>query len=151
ILSRIGEQNASIKVYGDVLADYPRQPKVSMSYGHALKTAGRQKESIDAYRKSIELAPNLGEAYWSLANLKKSPFTDDDIPAMPAQLQGADLQPEDRVHFDFAVGKDLEDEGAYEDSFRHFERGNAIRLDAVGYEADDTTEHMRRSKAALTR
>jgi tetratricopeptide (TPR) repeat protein len=150
ILSRIGEQDASISVYGDVLADYPRQPKVWMSYGHALKTAGRQKESIDAYRKAIELAPNLGEAYWSLANLKKFRFTAQDVAAMRAQLERADLQPEDRLHFDFALGKAMEDEGAYEESFRHYEKGNAVRLEAFGYEADDVTEHMRRSQATLT-
>jgi tetratricopeptide (TPR) repeat protein len=151
LLSRIGEQDASIKVYGDVLADYPRQPKVWMSYGHALKTAGRQKESIDAYRKSIELAPNLGESYWSLANLKKFRFAAADVAAMRAQLARTDLQPEDRLHFDFALGKALEDEGEYDESFQHYEKGNAIRLEAVGYEADDVTEHMRRSKAMLTR
>ena len=58
-----------------VLAEYPNQAKVWMSLGHALKTAGRNAESIEAYRKSIELAPNLGEAYWSLANLKTFRFT----------------------------------------------------------------------------
>jgi tetratricopeptide (TPR) repeat protein len=150
ILSRIGDQDASIKVYADVLADYPRQPKVWMSFGHALKTAGKTKESIDAYRKSIELAPNLGEAYWSLANLKKFRFTEQDVGAMRAQLARTDLQDEDRLHFDFALGKALEDEGEYEESFRHYERGNAIRLDAVGHEADDVTAHMQRSKATLT-
>ena len=151
LLSRIGEQDESINVYGAVLADYPRQPKVWMSYGHALKTAGRQKESIEAYRKSIELAPNLGEAYWSLANLKKFRFTAEDTAAMRAQLERTDLQPEDRLHFDFALGKALEDEGEYEASFQHYEKGNAVRLEAVGYEADDVTAHLRRSKATLTR
>ena len=33
-----------------------------MSYGHALKTAGRQDESIAAYRKSIELMPGTGRS-----------------------------------------------------------------------------------------
>jgi tetratricopeptide (TPR) repeat protein len=47
-----------------------RQRQVWMSYGHALKTAGRQASACSTYRKSIELAPQLGEAYWSLANLK---------------------------------------------------------------------------------
>ena len=45
-----------------VLAEYPKHAKVWMSYGHALKTAGRQDRAIEAYRKSIELRPQLGEA-----------------------------------------------------------------------------------------
>ena len=48
----------AIELYRSVLADYPRQAKVWMSFGHALKTAGRQAECVDAYRKSIELAPS---------------------------------------------------------------------------------------------
>src|SRR6185312_4725955 len=89
--------------------------------------------------------------YWSLANLKKFRFSAADVAAMRAQLERPDLQPEDRLHLDFALGKALEDEGAYEESFRYYERGNAVRLEAVGHDADDVTEHTRRSKAALTR
>ena len=81
-----------------MLADYSGQPKLWMSYGHSLKTAGRQPDCIAAYRRSIELAPNLGEAYWSLANLKTFRFTDDDVAAMRAQLQREDLPLEDRWH-----------------------------------------------------
>ena len=33
-----------------------------MSYGHTLKTLGRQEDGIAAYRKSIALMPELGEA-----------------------------------------------------------------------------------------
>ena len=53
-----------------------------MSYGHMLKTVGRQAEGIDAYRKAIDVNPNLGEAWWSLANLKTVKFDDGDIAAM---------------------------------------------------------------------
>ena len=43
---------ASIDQYREVLAEYPNQAKVWMSLGHALKTAGRQAESIEAYRRA---------------------------------------------------------------------------------------------------
>jgi tetratricopeptide (TPR) repeat protein len=150
LLSRVGEYEQSIKMYAAVLSEYPQQAKVWMSYGHALKTAGQQQPSIDAYRKSIGLAPNLGEAYWSLANLKRFRFTDSDVDAMRAQLERTDLADEDRLHFDFALGKALEDEGSYERSFRHYERGNALRLAATDYSADETTSHMQRSKTLFT-
>ena len=58
-----------------------------MSYGHTLKTAGKQDESVTAYRKSIELTPGLGEAWWSLANLKTLRFTEADIERMRGQLE----------------------------------------------------------------
>ena len=46
-----------------------------MSYGHTLKTVGRLDEAIEAYRKCIRLSPEVGEAYWSLANLKTFKFS----------------------------------------------------------------------------
>jgi tetratricopeptide (TPR) repeat protein len=151
VLSRMGEQQQSIDVYRDVLADYPHQPKVWMSLGHALKTAGQRREAIEAYRKSIELAPNLGESYWSLANLKTFRFTPAEVEAMRAQLARPDLDDTDRFHFEFSLGKALEDEREFEQSFGHYSRGNALRRTGIQYDANETTDHVRRSKAALTR
>ena len=151
VLSRMGEQQGSIDLYREVLADYPHQPKVWMSYGHALKTGGKRQESIEAYRKSIELAPNLGESYWSLANLKTFRFSPDEIAAMHVQLARTDLNDTDRFHFEFALGKAMEDERQYEESFGHYSRGNALRRTGIQYDAAETTDHLRRSKATLTR
>jgi hypothetical protein len=61
-----------------------------MSYGHALKTAGRRPDSIAAYRRAIALEPTLGEAYWSLANLKTFTFSNADVAAMRAALARGD-------------------------------------------------------------
>ena len=125
MLVRIGEFQAAIAIYEKLLKDHPNQPKAWMSYGHALKTVGRTEDGIAAYRHSIELLPSLGEAYWSLANLKTFRFSDADIAAMRAQLARADLRAEDRLHLHFALGKALEDRGEYADSFAQYEQGNA--------------------------
>ena len=76
VLAQLGDYAGSIEVYEAVLKDHPQQPKIWMSYGHALKTAGRREDSIGAYRRAIQLEPTLGEAYWSLANLKTFRFGD---------------------------------------------------------------------------
>ncbi|MGH8176689.1 MAG: tetratricopeptide repeat protein, partial [Steroidobacter sp.] len=151
ILGHIGEYEQSIDVYADVLAEYPNNAKVWMSYGHALKTAGRQDESISAYRRSIERASNLGEAWWSLANLKTVKFTPEDVAAMRTQLARPDLTNEDRFHFHFALGKALEDAGEYAESFEHYSNGNELRRKAISYDPDQTSAHVRRSKALFTR
>ena len=110
VLVKIGEYHESIEIYGEVLAAHPEHPKLWLSYGHALTTAGRDQDSIAAYRKSIQLAPQFGEAYWSLANLKTFRFSAEEMQAMRSQLGRTDLSEEDRYHFDFAMGKALEDE-----------------------------------------
>jgi tetratricopeptide (TPR) repeat protein len=147
ILSRIGEIEQSAELYEAIAAEYPEHAKIWMSLGHVLKTAGRQEQSIGAYRRTLELAPQLGEAWWSLANLKTFKFTKADLDQMRTQLQREDLTLEDRFHFDFALGKALEDAGDYHESFEHYARGNALRREVAAYDASDTTFQVQRSKA----
>ncbi len=151
ILVKIGDYRQSIELYAKVLKAHPDIPKIWLSYGHALSTAGREKDSIAAYRKSVQLAPDLGEAYWSLANLKTFRFTDQEKQAMLVQLGRADLSEEDRFHFDFAMGKALEDDQRYEDSFKHYLSANELRRSRSNYSADETSDFVRRSKQLFSR
>ena len=149
-LAKIGEYDQAIELYGGVLQDQPGQAKVWMSYGHALKTVGRQAEAIKAYRRCVAIAPQFGEAWWSLANLKTVRFDDADILAMEMELRRADLGEEDRFHLEFALGKAREDRADYEASFGHYLRGNALRRESLGYEASEITGQVERAKAVLT-
>jgi tetratricopeptide (TPR) repeat protein len=144
-LNRIGEYQQSLSIYAEVLAEYPKQAKVWMSYGHSLKTAGRQAECVDAYRRTIELAPQLGEAYWSLANLKTFRFAATDVEAMIGQLARTDLPAEDRYHFHFALGKAFEDARDFARSFEHYAEANRLRLATIRYDADRTSASVRSS------
>jgi tetratricopeptide (TPR) repeat protein len=150
ISSSIGDYDTALELYAGVLADYPNNARVWMSYGHALKTTNRQSDCVQTYRRSIELAPHLGEAYWSLANLKTFRFTEGDIAAMQAQLAQGKLSDDDRLQFHFALGKAFEDAGQFAESFKHYEEGNRIRRAGIGYDADWNSEQMRRAKALFT-
>jgi len=127
ILARLGEYDRGIAVYDQVLKDYPNQPKGWMSYGHALKTVGRQADSVAAYRKALDLAPTLGEVWWSLANLKTVKFTAEDLAAMRQALEAEGLSDDDRLHLHYALGKAHEDAEAWDASFAHYAAGAAIR------------------------
>ena len=150
VLVKIGNYQESIEIYAEVLAAHPEHSKIWLSYGHALSTAGREQESIAAYRKSIQLAPHFGEAYWSLANLKTFRFDREEMGAMQAQLERADLTDEDRWHFNFAMGKALEDDGDYADSFQHYAKGNALRRLRVDFDADEMSAFVRQSRELFT-
>ncbi len=151
VLARIGDYRESIEIYADVLSAHPQQPAIWMSYGHALATAGRENDSVAAYRRCIALAPHFGEAYWSLANLKTFRFSEAEVRTMLDQLETATFTDEDRFHFDFALGKALEDAGRFERSFGHYAKGNELRRAALDYDAAATSAHVRRSKAVLTK
>jgi len=133
--ARLGDFEQAIQLYEDVLARSPRQARVLLSYGHMLKTVGRQAEGISAYRRAIASRPALGEAWWSLANLKTVKFDDADIAAMGAALRLGDLRDEDRFHLDFALGKAMHDVGRSDDAFRHYSAANALRLKSQPYAA----------------
>jgi len=150
ILAHLGEYAESIEAYEAVLHEFPRQPKIWMSYGHSLKTAGRPSECVAAYRRAISMEPTLGEAYWSLANLKTFRFSDTDVLALRKTLERTDLGAEDRLHFEFALGKALEDAEAFEESFRHYANGNALRRRSHPWNAAEHSDFVRDSKALFT-
>jgi len=150
VLTRVGDYEAAIAIYEDALKVYPNNARVWLSLGHARKTLGRQQESIAAYMQSIVAAPQFGEAYWSLANMKTYRFEDEAVRAMEAQLKREDLIPEDRFHFHYALGKAFEDRGAYAQSFGHYCEGARLRRTGVAYDANETSEMTRRHVAFFT-
>ncbi len=151
VLSKTSEIERTVSLYERLTREFPAQPKLWMAFGHVLKASGRQPESVAAYRRAIELEPRLGEAWWSLANLKTVKFVADDIAAMQGQLARDDLDNDDRLHFEFALGKALEDAARYAESFRHYDAGNRLRLAEKNYDIETSTINLRRSQQLLTR
>ena len=127
VLSRKGDHLPAIQIYETLFENYPHHASAQMFYGHTLKTVGKTDEAVVAYRKAIDLSPSIGEAYWSLANLKTFDFTDDDIANMREQFQPDTGDPDDQGHLAFALGKAFEDREAFDQSFRYYEQGNSIR------------------------
>ena len=148
-LGRVGAYREGIAIYRDVLGTHPDQPKLWMSLGHLLKTVGDQAEAIEAYRRAIALQPSMGEVYWSLANLKTVKFTDSDIAAMEAALDDPALDPDDRLHLNFALGKAQEDRGADEKAWAHYVEGNAQRSAELGHDPARVKKIVDRSIALL--
>jgi predicted Zn-dependent protease len=151
LLSRVGEYRRASAIYAELLAEYPSHAKVWMSYGHVLKTENRVGEGIEAYRRSIALDPALGEAWWSLANLKTFRFSEAERAAMLAQLAAPRLGEEARVNFHFALGKAFEDEGDYGQAFDHFAKGNALYRDRHPHDAARHTMRVKRLTKAYSR
>ena len=143
-LVRIGDHESAIAIYRNVLARVPVTAGVQMSLGHSLKTVGHQDEAIAAYNVARSLRDDLGDAYWSLANLKTFRFSDNDLDTMRTVAGRETISREDYFHLAFALGKALEDRGKFEESFTWYRRGNAIKRRLVTYSADDNHSDMTR-------
>jgi len=150
VLCRIGEYANAQEIYADLLRALPAQVKIWLSYGHALKTAGRQDDAIAAYRRCIALEPGFGEAWWSLANLKTFRFGADDLTVIRRELASETLATEHRYHLEFALGKALEDEREFEGAFAHYATGNALRRSTIYYNPDENAARVRRIKRTYT-
>ena len=150
ILSRVGDYGRSSLIYSQLLEEYPSNAKIWLSYGHVLKTEGRQEDCIAAYRQSIQHNPSFGEAYWSLANLKTFRFSMEDLSAMKLQVRGSDITQNDRVQFEFALGKAAEDAHDYALSFQHYNQGNSLYRESTRYDADGNSARTERLKRKFT-
>src|SRR3546814_9238419 len=69
----------ALNVHEQLVARAPGAAVPWMNYGHALKTVGRLEEAVAAYRRSLEIDPANGFAWWGLANLRTVRLSDHDV------------------------------------------------------------------------
>jgi tetratricopeptide (TPR) repeat protein len=149
-LALVGDFDRAIEINQALLTAFPRQPRIWLNHGHALRTVGRRAEAVEAYRRAIALSPSLGDAYWSLANLKVAPLSAADEAAMAAQLQRPDLATDDRLHLHYALGKALEDRGDDAGAMANYLAGAELRRQISPYDSKALTGLVERSKALFT-
>ena len=147
----LGDHARAIVLYEAMVADAPQSADVRLWLGHALKTIGRLPEAIEAYRAAAGIRPDFGDAYWSLANLKTYRFPDEDIELMRAQEAASATALFDRHHLCFALGKALEDRGEVEESWRYYERGNALKRTESRYRPEIMETNTRMQTETCTR
>jgi tetratricopeptide (TPR) repeat protein len=147
----LGQHDRATQIASALTTEFPQDEAVWLSCGHSLRIAGRPDEAIQAYRKSTELRPDYGEAWYSLANLKTFRFAPQDLQVMQAQIARPELPDADRLQFEFALGKALEDAGNLGESFEHYVRGNVLRRAVVVYDAAANAAYVQRSQRLYTR
>ncbi|HKF72797.1 MAG TPA: sulfotransferase [Stellaceae bacterium] len=146
----LGQHERAIGEYRGLLEGAAQPAELHLSIAHSLKTLGRTSEAIGEYRAAAAARPGFGDAYWSLANLKTYRFEEAEVAAMRAAEAAPLSSVVDRYHLCFALGKALEDAGEYAQSFRFYERGNALRRDASRYRSEAHEENTRLQKAVCT-
>ena len=146
----LGDQHTAITLYRQLLDEQPQNPDISLWLGHALKTVGRLPEAIEAYQAAAAARPDFGDAYWSLANLKTYRFKPATIQAMQAVEASPAIALVDRYHLNFALGKALEDERRFEESWRYYEAGNALKRAESRYRSGVIETNTRLQKLFCT-
>ena len=130
---------------------HPDDARSWANHGFMLKTTGRQKEAIEAYRTAIDINPNYGLAWWGLSNLKTVKFDESDIETIRSALGSGGDDPDDRLHLLYALGKALDDVARYEEAFAAYCTGAKLRLEAVPYDQNKVSSHVRKIRQVCTR
>jgi tetratricopeptide (TPR) repeat protein len=150
---RLGDYAPGINVYRRLLGD--AQPgresaELHLWIAFSVRVRGHQTEAIQGYRAAIAALPDSGEAWWGLANLKTYRFAEDEIARMRTMEATPATSLVDRYHLCFALGKALEDQGRYEESWAFYERGNALKHTEIRHLPQVTETHTRLSKQVCT-
>jgi predicted Zn-dependent protease len=147
----LGRHEEAIAIYQELAVAAPAAADVRLWLGHALKTVGRMPEAVEAYRAAAAARPNFGDAYWSLANLKTYRFADAELERMKAEEASPTTPADDRLHLCFALGKALEDRREFAQSWRYYERGNALQRAASRYRPEVLETNTRKQRAVCAR
>ncbi len=149
----LGDHERALDLYRELVIDAPpgtQAAELHLSVAHSFKALGRPQESIEAYRAAAAARPAYGDAYWSLANLKTYRFEAEEIARMRAEEAAPATALVDRYHLCFALGKALEDLGEFAESFRYYERGNALKKSQSRYRPEPIERNTRLQKAVCT-
>lgn len=150
VCSRTGRYEEAAALYRDLLSRHPNMIELWISLGHVLKFAGDSDGAVAAHRRALELRPEHGEAWWSLADLKAFSFSSADVEAMESLVSRPGLGDDDRLRMHFALGKALEDLGDDQRSFDHYAKGNAIRSAQLRHDPDKVTDLVARIERTVT-
>jgi tetratricopeptide (TPR) repeat protein len=135
ICDGLGEFDEALRVYRLLLEETPGEPTLELAVAHALRNRGSAGEAIAGFRGATRKKVTAAAAFRALADVKTYRFTDEEISVM-RQAEAEPGTRADQYQLCFALGKALEDRREFEESFRYYERGNALKRSELSYDPD---------------
>jgi len=146
----LGEYDEALRVYRELLDETPGEPSLELAVAHALRNGGSAGEATAAFRGATLRKETEAAAFRALADIKTYRFTDEEIARMRHAEAAAGTRAQ-RYQLCFALGKALEDRREFEQSFRYYERGNALRRSELSYDPDFVERLFRLQAGVCTR
>ncbi|MEH6395805.1 MULTISPECIES: tetratricopeptide repeat-containing sulfotransferase family protein [Pseudoalteromonas] len=100
--------------------------------GNIEKILGNSEKAISYYHQALTITPNLGEAYWSLANLKTYVFSKTEITNLVEQLKQA-VNNLNTAQLHFSLAKAYDQNKSYHEAFKQLQSGNNIHKQLTPY------------------
>ncbi len=151
VATRLLRQDEALRAYERALELRPAEVGLRMSIGHIQKTLGQREASEASYRAALQMDPGRAEAWWSLADLKNYTFSDAEVAAMQELLDRDRREPANEAQLNFALGRAFEQRGQYAQAFAYYERGNALRRQAVPFDIESFERRSQRIRHFFNR
>ena len=147
VMTRLMRQEEALEAYERAAKLQPDEARLRLSIGHVHKTLGRRSDSEAAYKAVLRMNPLLGEAYWSLADLKNYSFSGPEIEQMQRLLGNDTVEPGQTAQLNFALGRAHEQRREYTEAFAYYARGNALRRLNAPFDIDHFERRAARIRA----
>jgi tetratricopeptide (TPR) repeat protein len=139
--SQLAEPLEAAALYAELIAVAPDAADL-YRYAQSMRIAGRKQESLDALRRVIELEPNSGRAWWTIAQYFPEALEEPDADRIRATI--AELGPDapDSLRLRVALSILHHRNGEFEAAFRHIAEVKSGRRAQMPYDADALGAHV---------
>lgn len=143
---RYEDMEAAVAALEQAIKLAPGYVPALLKLGSALVYVGRIGQGAETYRQVLAANPDLGAAWFSLANIKTLPFAESEIAQMRELLHAGIVWDPDRLLIEFALAKACEDAGSYKEAFAFLAAANRRKRDQVNWSAERFSEQVRHSE-----
>ncbi len=147
-LGRLEEAEAS---HRQAITLKPDFAEAHYNMGITLQELGRLEEAEASYGQTIALKPNYAEAHRNLASMKTFDKRDEQFLQMQELYLDESCSEEQRCHLGFGLAKAFEDLGNFEQAFKYYRKGNALRKKLLNYDISQDIELFKELKTSYPR
>lgn len=127
-LEQMGDKAGALAAYQKAVSIDPRHAEAQNNAGAIYSEQGHLDQAREAFESAVSARPAFVEAHYNLSSLKKYQPDDPHLKTLQAIYdKRTGLSTSARIRYDFALGKALDDIGAYDRAFEAYEEGNALQ------------------------
>lgn len=119
--------------------------------GVTLQELGKLEKAETSYRQAIAFKPDYAEAHRSLASMKTFDKRDEQFLQMQELYIDESCSEEQRCHLGFGLAKAFEDLGNFEQAFKYYRKGNALRKRLLNYDISQDIQLFKELKTSYPR
>ena len=126
---RLRRSEEAIELYRRAIAMNSERASLWEGLGIAQRALGRFDDAAISFDKALKLEPGSHESYCALAVCRRAVDRQLLLEPLLSKLESPSLSAESQVSIRFALGKQFDDHGMYDDAFEHYAEGNLLFKD----------------------